>query len=189
MKVGLFFGSFNPVHNGHLAIADFFATKTDLSQIWFVVSPQNPLKEKEELADENHRLKMVELAIEGNEKFRASTVEFGLPRPSYTITTLEHFSKNFPEDEFVLLLGGDSLKEFHKWKSYEKILNGFAVYVYRRSGFDDLFLNQPAVQIFDVPEISISATMIRERIHENLSVDSLVPPAVLSYLRAKKLFH
>ena len=131
MRIGLFFGSFNPIHTGHLIIANHFAENTDLHQVWFIVSPQNPFKEKSSLLDEKHRLYMVNLAVENNYKLQASNIEFHLPQPSYTINTLTHLKEKHPEHEFILLMGSDNLPSLHKWKNIELILRDHPIYVYR----------------------------------------------------------
>ena len=133
MKVGLFFGSFNPIHVGHLIIANFMATQTDLQQVWIVVSPQNPHKKSNSLARDQDRLHLVRIAIEENLKLKASNVEFDLPKPSYTIDTLTYLKESHPEKEFVLIMGGDNLGSFHKWKNYEVILANHQIYVYKLS--------------------------------------------------------
>ena len=132
MKTGLFFGSFNPIHIGHLAIANYMAAFTDLQQVWFVVSPQNPLKEKESLLADYHRLALVEQAISDNPQYKASSIEFKLPKPSYTINTLTHLKEKYPEREFVLIMGADNLQTLHKWKNYGQILEQYEIYVYPR---------------------------------------------------------
>ncbi|NJN35116.1 MAG: nicotinate-nucleotide adenylyltransferase [Saprospiraceae bacterium] len=129
MKIGLFFGSFNPIHVGHLIIANFMATQTDLAQVWLVVSPQNPLKPKNSLARDYDRLHMVALAIGENPKLRASDIEFKLPKPSFTIDTLTYLKEKYPQHEFVLIMGGDNLATLSKWKNYEQILRGYPIYV------------------------------------------------------------
>ncbi|MES2397716.1 MAG: nicotinate (nicotinamide) nucleotide adenylyltransferase, partial [Bacteroidota bacterium] len=130
MKVGLFFGSFNPVHTGHLVLANYMLEYTDLERIWFVVSPHNPLKKKSTLLDEKQRLQMVDLAIGDNIKLKASNIEFNLPQPSYTIVTLTYLKEKYPQHEFVLIMGADNLENFHKWKNYEEILKHHQLYIY-----------------------------------------------------------
>ena len=131
MKIGLFFGSFNPVHIGHLIIANYMATHTDLEKIWLVVSPQNPLKAKKTLARDHDRLHLVRLGIGDNARLEASNVEFGLPHPSYTIDTLRHLRLKFPDREFALIMGGDNLGSLHLWKDYTQILSDYDIYVYK----------------------------------------------------------
>ena len=136
MKVGLFFGSFNPIHVGHLIIANYMATHTDLKEIWLVVSPQNPLKQKASLAKDYDRLHLVRLAIDQNPKLKASNIEFDLPKPSYTVDTLAYLKEKYPTKTFVLIMGGDNLGTFHKWKNYEIILKNFQIYVYSRPKYE-----------------------------------------------------
>ena len=189
MKIGLFFGSFNPVHIGHLIIANFMATRTDLQQVWMVVSPQNPLKEKKSLARDHDRLHLMRLAVEDNDLIRASNIEFELPKPSYTIDTLIHLKEKFPQHEFVLIMGGDNLGSLHKWKNYELILRDYQLYVYQRPSYDlgDL-QNHENVTIVEAPLMKISASYIRNSIKDGLSVQYLVPDPVFEYLSSSSLY-
>ena len=183
MKIGLFFGSFNPVHIGHLIIANFMATQTDLQQVWLVVSPQNPLKLKNTLARDRDRLNMVQLAIDDNPKLRASNIEFELPKPSYTIDTLVYLAEKYPQHEFSLIMGGDNIATLHKWKNYELILRGYDIYVYRRPNIDlGELATRERVKLFDAPLMDISATYIRNCLISGKSIQYLVPDAVLKYL-------
>jgi len=176
MKIGLFFGSFNPIHIGHIAIANYMAKFTDLEEVWLVVSPQNPLKEKESAGDAKKRLATVKKAIEGDLVLKVSDVEFSLPQPSYTVNTLEHLQKKFPDDKFILIIGSDNLNVFDKWKDHEKILNGFKIYVYPRAGSDDGKLKTHRnVKIVDAPKMDISSTFIREQIKKGKDVSSFIP--------------
>jgi nicotinate-nucleotide adenylyltransferase len=187
MKIGLFFGSFNPVHIGHLIIANFMATQTDLQQVWFVVSPQNPLKLKSTLARDRDRLNMVELAIDDNNLLRASDIEFKLPKPSYTIDTLTYLTEKYPQHQFVLIMGGDNLATLHKWKNYELILKGYDIYVYKRPQYDlGELATSPRVSLFDAPLMEISATYIRKCLIEGKSIQYLVPDSVRKYLLESK---
>lgn len=184
MKVGLYFGSFNPVHIGHLIIADYFAENTDLDKVWFVVSPQNPFKNKSTLLDEKQRLYMVNLAVEDNYKLFASNIEFHLPRPSYTIDTLTYLSEKHPDYEFVVIIGSDNLPGFEKWKNYAKILSGYQVYAYKRRNFEEIpELFRDSIKLFDVPLIDISASYIREQLRSGHSVRYLLPPKVWECIR------
>ena len=135
-NIGLYFGSFNPIHIGHLIIAEYMIENSDLDEIWFVVSPSNPLKKKESLLDERQRLYMVNIAIEDDARFRSSDIEFKLPYPSYTCVTLAHLTERYPEKNFSLIMGEDNLENIEKWKNYEFILNNFHIYTYPRAGYN-----------------------------------------------------
>ncbi len=187
MKIGLFFGSFNPIHIGHLIIANIMQDQTDLDEIWFIVSPQNPLKKRKTLLHEFDRLRMVELAIGSHYRFRASDVEFHMPRPSYTIDTLAHVSEKHPQHEFKLVIGGDNLKTFHKWKNSEAILDYYGLYVYPRPQ-ETYVIDHPNVRYIQSPMIDISATFIRDAVKKGHSVKYLLPEAVEEYIRNKKFF-
>ena len=183
MKTGLFFGSFNPIHIGHLLIANYFAEETDLDQVWFVVSPQNPFKTKNSLLDERHRLYMVNLAIEDNYKLQASNIEFHLPQPSYTIDTLAYLKEKYPDHEFILIMGSDNLLSFKKWKNYEQILKSHRIYIYTRAEEDKITYDLSGdIRFFDVPLINISSTYIRNNISMGKSVRYLVPEKVWQHL-------
>lgn len=190
MKIGLFFGSFNPVHVGHMIIANYMATQTDLQQVWFIVSPQNPLKPKRTLLRDYDRLHLVQLAIGDNLLLRASDVEFNLPKPSYTIDTLTVLKEKYPDKEFVLIMGGDNLGTFHKWKNYELLLRDFEIYVYDRPAYDKgELMTHPKVHLHDeVPMMEISATYIRDCLKNNQSIQYLVPDAVYYYLTQFNLY-
>lgn len=183
MKTGLFFGSFNPVHIGHLIIANYFAEETDLEQVWFIVSPQNPFKTKNSLLDEKHRLYMVNLAIEDNYKLQASNIEFHLPQPSYTIDTLTYLQEKYPGNEFILIMGSDNLVTLNKWKNYEQILKLYKIYIYTRTESDlkttDL---KGDIRFFNVPILNISSTYIRNNLSLGKSVRYLVPEKVWQHL-------
>ncbi|WP_373493222.1 nicotinate (nicotinamide) nucleotide adenylyltransferase [Aquiflexum sp.] len=187
MKIGLFFGSFNPVHIGHLIIANVMQDRTDLDEIWFVVSPQNPLKKQKSLIHEFDRLNMVELAIADHFYFRASDVEFHMPRPSYTIDTLTYLTDTHPQHDFKLIIGGDNLTHFHKWKNHEVILEQYGLYVYPRPGELNK-IDHPNVRFVEAPLMDISATFIRQAIKGGNSVKYLLPETVEDYIKDKKLF-
>ncbi len=187
MKIGLFFGSFNPIHIGHLIIANVMQDQTDLDEVWFVVSPQNPFKARKTLLHEFDRLKMVELAIADHFFFKASDVEFHMPKPSYTIDTLTYLSAQNPQHEFKLIVGGDNLTHFHKWKNHEEILKQYGLYVYPRPGEMPGF-NHPNVRFVEAPLMDISATFIRESLKSGHSVRYLLPEKVEEYIRDKKLY-
>jgi nicotinate-nucleotide adenylyltransferase len=190
MKIGLFFGSFNPVHTGHLLIANYFVQFTHLDKIWFIVSPQNPFKANDTLLDERTRLDMLKLAINGDERFNASDFEFNLTRPSYTVNTLSELQKTYPNDTFIPIIGGDNLQSFHLWKDYETIIANHEIYVYRRAGFHEnpLLANHPKIKIFEVPLLNISSTYIREMLQAEKSVKYLVPEKVEKYIKEHKLY-
>jgi nicotinate-nucleotide adenylyltransferase len=189
MKIGLFFGSFNPIHVGHLIIANYMATQTDLQQIWLVVSPQNPLKPKNTLARDRDRLNMVQLAIEDNKLLRASDIEFKLPKPSFTIDTLAYLNEKYPQHEFALIMGGDNLATLTKWKNYEQILRGYDLYVYQRPEYDlGEFATHPRVRLFEAPLMEISATYIRKCLIEGKSIQYLVTDPVMKYLLESKIY-
>lgn len=188
-KTGLFFGSFNPVHVGHMIIANFMATQTDLDEVWMVVSPQNPLKSKASLASDYDRLHLVQLAIGDHPKLRASNIEFQLPQPSYTIDTLTYLREKYPDREFVLIMGGDNLATLRKWKNYEVILRDYAIYVYKRPNYPlgDLE-NHTSVHLFEAPMMHISASYIRKCIKNGHSVAFLVPDTVHKSLEESSLY-
>lgn len=179
-KIGLFFGSFNPVHTGHLIIANYMADYTHLDEIWFVVSPQNPFKEQDGLLPEEKRLALLELAIQGDDRFKTCDIEFSLPRPSYTAFTLEQISSKYPMHAFTLIIGGDNLQLFHHWKDYQIILQKHAVFVYARTGIVEQqnLVNHPSVKLFEVPLLNISSTYIRQTIQAGKSIRYLVPELV-----------
>jgi nicotinate-nucleotide adenylyltransferase len=189
MKIGLFFGSFNPVHVGHLIIANYMATQTDLQQVWLVVSPQNPLKPKNTLARDRDRLNMVQLAIGENPLLRASDIEFKLPKPSFTVDTLAYLTEKYPQHEFTLIMGGDNIGSIYKWKNYEILLRGYDIYVYKRPNYDmGEWATQPRVKVFEAPLMEISATYIRSCLIEAKSVQYLVPDTVKQYLEESRLY-
>ena len=189
MKIGLFFGSFNPVHVGHMIIASYMAEFTDLEQVWLVVSPQNPLKKKQSLAPDYDRLHLAQLAIGDHPKLRASNIEFNLPKPSYTIDTLTYLREKHPEHEFVLIMGGDNIATLDRWKNYELLLRDYRIFVYKRPHYvpGDL-AEHPHVELFEAPLLDISATFVRQCIREGRSVRYLVPDAVYAYLETSHLY-
>ncbi len=190
MEIGLFFGSFNPIHNGHLIIAQSALEFANLNEVWFVVSPQNPFKKNKNLLHEFDRLDMVRLAIEDNDRFRATDIEFHMPRPSYTIDTLVYLREKYPEKKFKLIIGGDNLAIFPKWKNNQMILEEFGLIVYPRPGAvtEHDLLDHPNVNTIESPLLNISATYIRKCIREEKSIRYLVPPMVVEYINSKKLF-
>ena len=178
MKIGLYFGSFNPIHIGHLIIGSFVANFTDLEQIWFVVSPQNPLKKSFTLLNEYDRLYLVQKAIENNPNFRASNIEFKLPRPSYTIDTLTYIKEKYPQYIFSLIIGSDSLKNIDKWKNSKFLLSNYSFYVYQRPGFIVEETTENII-VLKAPLLEISSTDIRNMIKAGKSVKYLVTEKVL----------
>lgn len=189
MKVGLFFGSFNPIHIGHLIIANLMAETSDLKKVWFIVSPQNPFKPARGLLHEFDRYDMVKTAIYDNYKLEVSDVEFHLPKPSYTIHTLVHLTERHPEKEFRVIMGEDNLTNFTHWKNHRQILDHYGLYVYPRPGTQPSELRaHPHVTVVGAPLLDISATFIRERIRNKQSVRYLVPDAVEEMIRAKGFY-
>ena len=182
-KIGLFFGSFNPVHNGHLMLANYIVEYTDLDSIWFVVSPQNPFKDKESLLQDRHRFDMLEMAVGNDSRFEACDIEFNMPKPSYTIDTLTRLSELYPETEFHLICGMDNLVNFKKWKNAQEILDNYHLLVYPRKGYEggDL-INHKSVRIIDAPEIEISSTFIRNAVAENKDVRYFMPEKSYNYM-------
>ena len=189
MKIGLYFGSFNPVHNGHMMIANYLAEYSDLEQIWMVVSPQNPLKPAKGLLQDYHRFHLVELAIGDYPKIKASKIEFDLPKPSYTIHTLTYLKEKFPTHQFALIMGADNLQTFHKWKNYEIILEEHELYVYPRNESDGGDLkNHARVKWIDAPIMEVSSTMIRNAIKDKKDVHFFLPQAVADYIQEMSFY-
>ena len=190
MKIGLFPGSFNPIHIGHLLIATFMAEEFKLDKIWFLISPQNPLKDPKTLANKKERLKMVQMAINCNSNFEASDIEFNLPKPSYTIQTLDFLKQNYPNQEFALIIGEDNLNELPKWKDYNRIINENQLLVYNRTINSE---NNPSITHKNIlfkklPLLDISSTMIRQRISMEKNIDFMVTNEVKKYLLDQKLY-
>jgi nicotinate-nucleotide adenylyltransferase len=190
MNIGLLFGSFNPIHTGHLLIANYMVEYTEVDKIWFVVSPQNPFKINDDLLDENLRLQMIELAIADDERFETCNIEFTLPKPSYTTLTLTTLSQKYPEHQFTPIIGGDNLQSFHLWKDYETILNNYQLFVYRRVGFHEnpLLANHKNIKIFEVPLLNISSTYVRETLQAGKSIKYLVPKLVREFIEEKGFY-
>lgn len=179
MKIGLFFGSFNPVHTAHLIIASHILNETELQKVWFVVSPQNPFKAESALLNEYHRLHLVRLATEDDARMKASDIEFSLPKPSYTSNTLVYLAEKYPEHEFFLIMGSDSFQNLHKWKNAAFLVKQYKIYVYKRPGFEVENSLHAQVEILDVPLLQLSSTQIRKNIREGKSVRYMVPDKVL----------
>jgi nicotinate-nucleotide adenylyltransferase len=183
MHIGLFFGSFNPIHIGHLAIASYIAQFTELSQVWFVVSPHNPLKEKQTLLKEYHRLAMVNAALENIPYLKATDIEFGLPQPSYTVNTLAHLEEKYPQHTFSLILGSDNLTNFHKWKNHEVIIERYKLLVYPRPEVAlTVWHTHPNVQLINAPRMDISSTFIRNVIKQGKDAQCFMPSKSWEYL-------
>lgn len=183
MHIGLFFGSFNPIHVGHLSIAGYMAQFTALDQVWFVVSPHNPLKEKKSLLKGHHRLAMVNAAIDDILYLRATDIEFSLPQPSYTVNTLVHLSEKYPQHKFSLIMGSDNLQSLDKWKNYEVLLENHSIFVYPRPGFSESTFNKhPSVIITEAPQMDVSSTFIREAIALQKDVKCFMPFEAWKYL-------
>ena len=180
MRVGLYFGSFNPIHHGHLIIANYILDHTDLDQIWFVISPQNPLKPSASLLNEYHRLFLVQLAIEGEKNLKASDIEFKLPKPSYTVDTLAYLQEKYPTHQFAIIMGSDSLQNLPKWKNYQWLLQHYPIYVYQRPEHETIpvYPEAMSIQVMHAPLLPISSTTIRQHIKEGKSIRYLVPDAV-----------
>ncbi|MBL7859903.1 MAG: nicotinate-nucleotide adenylyltransferase [Cyclobacteriaceae bacterium] len=188
-KIGLFFGSFNPIHIGHMIIANIMAENTDLNKVWFVVSPQNPFKPSKGLLHEFDRYDLVKAAIAENYKLEVTDVEFQLPKPSYTIHTLAHLTEKHPGKEFKVIIGGDNLENFSKWKNHNQILDQFGLYVYPRPGVTNSEIaRHPNVKMIDAPQLEISATYIRDCIKHNKSIRYLVSEPVEQLIRLKNFY-
>lgn len=188
-KIGLFFGSFNPIHIGHLIIANYMANHTDLDEVWLMVSPHNPLKKKSNLANMYDRLEMVNLAIQDTENIKSSDIEFRLNQPSYTIDTLIHLQERYPSKEFILIMGSDNLVSLKKWKNYEVILRDYKIFVYPRPGYQDEEMSMhPSITITDTPLMELSSTFIRKSIANDKSVKFFIPDAVADFIDSKGLY-
>ena len=186
---GLFFGSFNPVHTGHMILANFMATQTKLEEVWMVVSPQNPFKQQKTLARDHDRLHLVELAIGNTPRLRASRVEFGMPKPSYTVDTLAVLRERHPEREFALIMGSDNLETLPKWKNAQVILRDFDVHVYLRPNHPGGELAaHPRVHLYEAPLMQLSATYVRRCVREGQSIRYLVPEAVAVEIERSGLY-
>lgn len=178
MKIGLYFGSFNPIHIGHLIIASHVANHTDMQQVWFVVSPQNPLKPSSVLLNEYHRLHLVHLAVEDDLRLKASDVEFKLPRPSYTIDTLTYLAEKYPQHAFTIIMGSDSFQNLPRWKNFELLVKNYPFIIYQRKGFAVTDTHGAKLQVLEAPMLEISATAIRENLKAGKTIRYLVPEKV-----------
>tara|TARA_B100000780_G_scaffold106570_1_gene74620 strand:+ start:5106 stop:5693 length:588 start_codon:yes stop_codon:yes gene_type:complete len=182
-KIGLYFGTFNPIHIGHLIIANHMANYTNLDEVWFVVSPHNPFKNKKNLLDDYARLEMVHRAIKDFDKLRVSDIEFSLTQPSYTVNTLATLTEKYPNNNFSLIMGGDNLSTFHKWKNHENILKNHKLYVYPRlATMPGLLDNHENVNLVGAPIMQISSSFIRNAIKDKKDVRPMLPPNVWEYI-------
>jgi nicotinate-nucleotide adenylyltransferase len=182
MKIGLYFGSFNPVHIGHMAIANYMIAYTDMEQLWFVISPQNPLKSRDTLLEDHKRRTLLDLAIEGDNRFRVCDIEFKLPKPSYTVDTLAYLKELHPGHEFMLIMGTDGLPTFKKWKNYKIIEENYRRYVYPRPGFPYITEEHPNSILVNAPMIEISSTFVREALKLRIDIRHFLPPRVFEYI-------
>lgn len=190
MKVGIFSGSFNPIHIGHLVLANYITEFSDIEEVWFLVTPQNPLKDNSTLADELLRLEMAQLAVRDYPKLKVSDFEFSLPKPSYTINTLDLLKETYPDNDFCLIIGADNWEFFDRWKDYEAILEAYKIYVYPRFGYRVSVQNKlkKTVEVLDSPIVEISSTFIRESIKEGKSIRAFLPDVVYQYITKKSLY-
>lgn len=192
MKIGLYFGTFNPIHIGHLVIANHIAEYSGLDQIWMVVTPHNPVKNKQTLLDDYQRLQLVFLATEDYPKIKPSDIEFKLSQPNYTVNTLARLKEKFPQHVFSLIMGEDNLKSLHKWKNYEFILENHDIYVYPRISSETdqnlAFKNHPKIHLIEAPIVEISSTLIRENIKNNKNIRPLLPEKVWEYIDHNNLY-
>ncbi|MCB0807557.1 MAG: nicotinate-nucleotide adenylyltransferase [Bacteroidales bacterium] len=183
-NIGLFFGSFNPIHIGHMVIANWFVEYTDVDEVWFVVSPQNPFKEKKSLLEDYHRLALVKEAIGDDTRFKVTDIEFKMPQPSYTIDTLTYLEEKYPGKKLILIAGSDQLPSFDKWKNPERILELYQMYVYARPGTrGSKYDNHPSVKVYHTPQMEISSTFIRKSIAEGKDMRYMLPGRVWKYMR------
>ena len=188
MNIGLYFGSFNPIHIGHLIIANHVLNETSINKIWFIVSPQNPFKESKSLLNEFDRLHLVRLATQDDNRIKCSDIEFNLPKPSYTSNTLAFLSEKYPEHQFSIIMGSDSYQNLDKWKNYETIINNYPVYVYKREGHEIKKTFDKEAVILNAPIIQISASQIREHIRSAKSIRYLVPEIVREEIESRKFY-
>jgi len=189
MEIGLYFGSFNPIHHGHLIIAMFVQQSTPLKEVWFVVTPQNPLKPSASLLNEHHRYFMVQEAIQGEPSLKASNIEFHQPRPSYTVDTLAYLREQYPQHQFSVIMGSDAYQNFHRWKNPEVILKNHGIVVYKRPGFEINAPNNQITVLEKAPLLQISSTHIRELIKQGKSIRYLVPQRVMDEIIQNRYYH
>jgi len=185
MKIGLFFGTFNPIHIGHLIIANYMAEFSDLDEVWFVITPLSPFKKKKTLLDNHHRIAIANIAVENYPKLKTSDIEFKLSQPNYTINTLVHLEEKFPKHQFCLIMGEDNLKGFHKWKNYETILQNYESYVYPRISegiTENQFSNHPKIHRVNAPIVQVSSTFIRKAIKDEKDISTMLSQNVWKYI-------
>jgi nicotinate-nucleotide adenylyltransferase len=188
MNIGLYFGSFNPIHLGHLIIANHVLNETHIEKIWFVVSPQNPLKESRSLLNEFDRLHLVRLATQDDNRIKCSDIEFNIAKPSYTTNTLAFLSEKYPEHKFAIIMGSDSYQNLAKWKNYETIISNYPIYIYKREGSEIIKSFEKEPIILNAPIIQISASQIRENIKSGKSIRYLVPEIVREEIETRKFY-
>jgi len=188
MKIGLYFGSFNPVHNGHLIIANHVINNTDLKQVWMIVSPQNPFKKSNSLLNEYDRLHLLQSALEGETKIKASSIEFNLPKPSYTIHTLTYLKEKYKQHQFSIIMGSDSYTNIKKWKNYELIILNYEIYIYERIGYPIENNDNAQINLLEAPIIQISSSTIRDNLKKGKSIRYLVPDSVNLQVKENKYY-
>lgn len=189
MRIGLYFGSFNPIHHGHLIIASHVADNTDCQQVWFIVTPQNPLKAQNSLLNEAHRKHLLDLSIEGDPRLKTSNIEFKLPKPSYTIDTLTHLSDQYPQHNFSVIMGSDAFTNIRRWKNWETLLKNYSILIYERPGFPiDPQLMKNDSKILQAPLLQISSTLIRKLIKDDQSIRYLVPDIVAEEIKNQQYY-
>ena len=190
-KIGLYLGTFNPIHHGHITLANYFANNTDLDEVWVVLTPQNPFKKNYNLIEDNHRLEMANNTFNHLKNIKVSDIEFKLDKPNYTIDTINRLSEDFPNKQFTLLIGEDNLANFHYWKDYSKILEIVEVLVYPRTttiNVDNELINNKKIKILDAPKIEISSDQIRKKMKEGVDIKSYLPKVVYEYIIEKRLY-
>ncbi len=188
MKIGLYFGSFNPVHNGHLIIANHILNEGNLDEIWFVISPQNPFKKANSLLNEQHRLNLVQIAIDGSDRLKASNIEFKLPKPSYTVQTLTYLKEKYPKHEFTIIIGSDGFSNIASWQNAQVILNNYPIFIYKRPGFEISETHGADITLMEAPLLEISSTHIRKLIKDNKSIRFLVPDSVKDEIEKEQYY-
>ncbi len=186
MKIGLYFGSFNPIHHGHLIIGRYILNETDIERVWYIVSPQNPLKETKSLLAEQNRYYLTQLALEDEPLMKASNIEFAMPRPSYTIDTLTYLSDKYPQHQFVMIMGADSMQNIEKWKNYQEILRKYEILIYPRP--EHTYKKRDNTFEVQAPLLEISSTQIRKMVAEKKSIRFFVPDAVAEYIEQNRYY-